>query len=224
MNHLTRWSIGACVALLPGLIARAEVKSVVEHIDNDHATADFKFKHIPPVSKKGAAMEAKFTIVEGERDEAGGDLGVLHDGKLPAEQDEPATNFFFNAGTEGGRLLIDLRAAIDIKQVNTYSWHPDTRGPQVYTLYAADGNAKGFKADPKKGMDPAACGWKLIAKIDTRPKEGAGGGQYGVSISDAAGSIGPYRYLLFDMDRTESDDTFGNTFYSEIDVIAAKAP
>src|SRR5205085_1453687 len=29
-----------------------------------------------------------------------------------------------------------------------------------------------------------------------------------------------YRYLLFDVSRTEADDPFGNTFYSEIDVIA----
>src|SRR5262249_19351585 len=55
-------------------------------------------------------------------------------------------------------------------------------------------------------------------------KEGAGGGQYGVSISDSEGSIGSYRYVLFDMARTENQDPFGNTFYSEIDVIDANAP
>src|SRR5262249_8460143 len=63
------------------------------------------------------------------------------------------------------------------------------------------------------------AGWKLIAKIDTRPKEGTGGGQYGVSISDPGRALGKYRYLLFDMSRTEEDDPFGNTFYSEIDVV-----
>ena len=25
--------------------------------------------------------------------------------------------------------------------MNSYSWHPGTRGPQVYTLYGADGQA-----------------------------------------------------------------------------------
>ena len=55
--------------------------------------------------------------------------------------------------------------------------------------------------------------------MDTRPKTGDGGGQYGVSISDTEGTIGKYRYLLFDMSNTETDDDFGNTFYSEIVVI-----
>jgi hypothetical protein len=106
--------------------------------------------------------------------------------------------------------------------VNTYSWHPDTRGPQVYKLYASDGSAAEFKADPKRSTDPEKCGWKLVAKVDTRPKEGIGGGQYGVSISDNGGSLGKYRYLLLDTNQTESDDPFGNTFYSEIDVIEQK--
>lgn len=50
-----------------------------------------------------------------------------HDGKLPSEEDQPAANFFFNAGTEGGRIVVDLGSVIDVKQVNTYSWHPGER-------------------------------------------------------------------------------------------------
>ena len=49
-------------------------------------------------------------------------------------------------------------------------------------------------------------------------------GQCGVSISDTTGTIGNYRYLLFDIAPTETDDTFGNTFYSEIDVVELNAP
>ncbi|HEV7927669.1 MAG TPA: hypothetical protein VGR14_20120, partial [Verrucomicrobiae bacterium] len=45
------------------------------------------------------------------------------------------------------------------------------------------------------------------------------GGQYGVSIRGAAGALGDYRYLLFDCKTTETDDEFGNTFYSEINVL-----
>ena len=49
------------------------------------------------------------------------------------------------------------------------------------------------------------------------------GGQYGVSVADSNGAaIGRYRYLLFDIFRTESDDAFGNTFYSEIAVVEKK--
>jgi hypothetical protein len=208
--------------IFPALITRADVKPVVEHNTGDHATADFKFKTIPAPAKDDAAAKAKFTIVEGAKDDNGGDPDKLNDGKLPNEEDQPAENFFFNAGTEGGRLALDLGSAINIKQVNTYSWHPNTRGPQVYKLYASDGSDKDFSAAPKKGTDPVKAGWKLIATVDTRPHAAEPGGQYAVSIADPAGALGKYRYLLFDISRTESDDEFGNTFYSEIDVIEQK--
>ena len=61
------------------------------------------------------------------------------------------------------------------------------------------------------------------------PKGGKGkgkggvGGQYGVSIAETSGAaIGTYRYLLFDMSRTEDADPFGNTFFSEFTVIEKK--
>ena len=60
--------------------------------------------------------------------------------------------------------------------------------------------------------------------MDTRPKSGDIGGQYGVNISDTKGTLGKYRYLLIAASRTESDDPYGNTFFSEINVIAADQP
>jgi hypothetical protein len=223
MKISTLLSLTTSLVLLSGSAVLAEIKTVVDHNDNEHATAAFKFKNVPAPSSTDAATKATFTIVDGEKDENGGDLDKLHDGKVPTEEDQPAENFFFNAGTEGGRLQIDLGKVIEIKQVNTYSWHPNTRGPQYYKLYASDGKADGFNAQPKKETDPLKCGWKLIAGVDTRPKDGEGGGQYGVSISNSEGTLGKYRYLLFDMMRTEDSDAFGNTFYSEIDVIAAES-
>jgi hypothetical protein len=58
--------------------------------------------------------------------------------------------------------------------------------------------------------------------VNTKPKTGDGGGQYGVSISNTDGALGKYRYLLFRTDPTEEDDDNGNTFYSEIAVIEQK--
>ncbi len=207
--------------------ARADVSVTVDHNDVEASKPSFTFKRVPPPSKTDAASKAKFAIVDGERDEAGGDLEKLNDGKLPTEQDEPHENFFFDAGTDGGRIGVDLGRAIEIKQINTYSWHPDTRGPQVYKVYAADGSEPGFNSSPKAGYDPTKSGFKRIAAVDTRPKPGepAGGGQYGVSIADSAGgAIGKYRYLLFEASSTEDADDYGNTFFSEIDVIDAAAP
>jgi hypothetical protein len=216
MKHIVIVTAAAVVFAVTS--ARAEVKVTVDH--NSEGTPKFKFEHVPSPSKTDAAAKAKFTIVDGERDDNGGPIEKLNDGGLPTEQDEPAENFFFNAGTDGGRLALDLGSVVEVKQVNTYSWHPNTRGPQVYKLYASDGKPEGFNAKPAKDTALDKAGWKLVAKVDTR-KDGENGGQYGVSISDSDGLLGKYRYLLFDVSQTESDDTFGNTFYSEIDVIAA---
>lgn len=215
--------VGISTLLLSATVSFGAITVVVEHNTADAATAQFKFKNIPSPSASDAATKATITIVAGEADGNSGDVSKLNDGQLPTEEDQPAENFFFNADTEGGRLQMDLGGVIAIKQVNSYSWHPNTRGPQVYKLYASDGTADGFNAKPEAGADPEKAGWKLVAKVDTRPKEGDAGGQYGVSISDSEGTVGKYRYLLFDCSRTEADDADGNTFYSEIDVVSADA-
>jgi len=216
--------VGLVVAVMLSLAltARSEIKVTVEHKSGAAATADFKFKNMPPPAKDDAAAKAKLALVLGVKDGNSADLSALTDGILPSSEDEPAANFFFNAGTLGGRFRIDLGSTIEIAQVNTYSWHPDTRGPQVYILYASDGTDPKFNVEPGVTTDPLTCGWKVIALVDTRPERGNGGGQYGVSISDSSGVLGRFRYLLFDCDATEYDDPFGNTFYSEVDVVAKK--
>jgi len=201
----------------------AEIKVISEH-NPGNTPARFKFGNVPPPTKGDAATGAKFTLIDGQRDDNGGELARLHDDRVPTGEDQPSESFFFRQGADGGRIQIDLGGRTSIKQVNTYSWHAGTRGPQVYKLYASVGGENGFDAEPKRGVDPESRGWKLIATVDTRPKEGPGGGQHGTSISDSAGNIGSYRYLLFDILRTKGDDAFGNTFYSEIDVIDPGTP
>ncbi len=95
--------------------------------------------------------------------------------------------------------------AIEIAEVNPYSWYPDTRGPQLYKMYASDGTGPNFNVAPSSKLDPTSCGWKLIAFGDTRSSNGDDGGQYGVSIAGAGGSLGKYCYLLFDGFETESE-------------------
>jgi hypothetical protein len=216
--------MAAGVLLAAGVAARAEIKVTTDRNDNDHTKPGLKFKNVPAAATDDLATKAKFVIADGERDENSGELEKLHDGKLPTEEDQPDENFFFSAGTDGGRLQIDLGSAAEVKQINTYSWHPNTRGPQVYKVYGSEGTGDGFNAKPKKGTDPEKAGWKLIAKVNTRSKGAEDGGQYGVSIADSEKdkSLGKFRYLLFDVSQTEDDDSFGNTFYSEIDVIGAE--
>ena len=197
------------------------VHVMIDHNVGTEATPQFQFQHVPSPVKDDAGAHAKLAVVVGDP-EGGADLTALTDGALPTAEDQPSANFFFAAGTDGGRVLMDLGAVIDVTAVNTYSWHPNTRGPQIYNLYAADGTEPKFNPKPAENTHPATCGWKLIATVDTRPEQGEGGGQYGVSITDTTGSLGRFRYLLFDSIPSEIDDSFGNTFFSEIDVVAKK--
>ncbi len=205
-------------------ISFGEIQVVSERNDSADASAAFQFQNVPRPARGDAAANAKFTLVDGVIDPNSGGLATLNDGRLPTEDDQPARNFFFSARTAGGRLHLDLGSVIEIKQINTYSWHAGLRGPQVYQLYASDGATADFNPRPTLNTDPAQGGWKLIAKVDTRPASGDSGGQYGVSVFDSAGNLGQFRHLLFAIARTTADDPFDNTFYSEIDAVDANAP
>lgn len=190
-------------ALLCGVGARAEVAVNVER--NSSGSPAFKFSKIPSPSRTDAAMGGKFTISEGTADQNGAGLEALNDGKLPAEEDQPSRNFFFNAGSEGGKLQLDLGKIVPVKQINSYSWHTDARAPQVYVVYG------------KKGEN-----WEKIAAVDTTAK--GPGGQVGVSIENAGGILGEFQFLRFDVAATEKGNMFAQTFFSEIDVIDRDAP
>lgn len=205
-------------------LAIAEVKVQPEHNANETAAPSFKFPTVPAPQRRDAGAKATFSIVDGERDPNSGRSTRLNDGALPSGPDDPSSNFFFSAGTDGGRIAADLGSVIEIKQINTYSWHRESRGPQVYRLYTSDGTGANFNAQPKRGTDPVAAGWTLAATVDTRTDGKAIGGQYGVAISGDAGLLTKARYLLFDICRTEDTDGFGNTFFSEIDVVDRNAP
>lgn len=199
-----------------------DAKVTFEHNANEVANREFKFKTIASPAKDDAAASAKLTLIDGELDQGGAGLAALTDGRLPSDEDEPGANVYFRAGSSGGRFRMDFGSPIEVREVNTYSWHPNTRGPQLYKLYAADGSEPKFDLDPKRGVDPANHGWKLIALVSTLADRGEDGGQYAASVSDTSGSLGKYRYLLFDCYVTELHDNWGNTFYSEIDVLAGK--
>ena len=218
MNRLHRSCLPLLIAFLMAGDLRAEIQTVAEHNSNETATADFKFPTVPSPSLTDAAGSARLAVVSGRLDPNSGGVKRLGDGKLPATNDEPSANFFFAAAGRGGRLLLDLGSITTVQRINTYSWHRSTRGPQVYGLYVADGSAQGFALEPKADANPVDCGWRHLTDVNTRPETGEAGGQYGVTISDSAGPLGQIRYILLEMAPTETADSFGNTFYSEIDV------
>lgn len=198
------------------------VKVSFDRNSNATATSAFKFKNVSSPAKDDAATNAKMMLLDGDVDPNGGDLSALVDGLAPTTEDQPAANVFFTAGTGGGRFRIDLGKAIEIAQINSYSWHPGSRGPQVYRVWGSDESNPKFNAEPRGTIDLASCGWTQIALVDTRSSQGQDGGQYGVSITSSRGSLGTYRYLVFDCYVTEVADNWGNTFYSEVDVVAKR--
>ena len=218
MKHLITILLMAMPLMLPSL----DAKITIDRNANNVANHDFKFKTVSSPAKDDAAAKAELVLIDGEIDGNGADLTAVNDGVLPSDQDEPSKNFFFNAGTTGGRFRFDFGRVIDIAQVNSYSWHTNTRAPQVYNLYGSDGLDPKFNADPSRRVKPESVGWTLIASVNTTTQNGVEGGQYAVSVTSPSGSLGKYRHLMFDCFVTESADDWGNTFYSEIDVIEKK--
>lgn len=222
---MKRIQLGCAAAAIACAASMGAVKVQVEHTPRGQVSADTPFIVVPPPSSDDAATNALFSIVDGmaARMPGTGTLDKLHDGKMPPTEDAPAQNLFFEFATIEGRVKIDLGTVIPVAQINTYSWHKSDRAPQVYKVYGSDGSASNFNPEPKIGTNPAKCGWTKIAAVDTRPQHnGHFGGRDGVSVSDSSESLGNYRYLLFEMFITESKDTFGHTFYSEIDVVQKK--
>ncbi len=177
---------------------------------------------IPPAAIDDAAAKATLKLLSGKPYPLSGPLNVLVDGKMPSSENSPPENFFFESG--GGRLTMDLGRVMAIRSVASYSRHVDVRGPQNYVLFVADGLAPDFNAAPERGLDPTTCGWKRLAEVDTRRGKSAGGGRHSVQIADKNnGSLGKFRYLLFDILKTGADP-HAETFFSEIDVIEANVP
>ncbi|HZL34593.1 MAG TPA: hypothetical protein VFC78_04730 [Tepidisphaeraceae bacterium] len=205
------------------------VKVLAEHNDGNGATPSFKFPSVPTLSKEDAGQNAIFTIVDGRKADYGGAIRVLNDGLGPHAFDDETGMMAFANGSLEGRIGVDLKRAIAIDQINTYSWYRHgNRWPQVYRVYASDGSAAGFNPAPRIGVDPAKCGWTPIAWVDTRPMAGGVGlhdgmvGQDGVSIRGEHKVIGKYRYLIFLIFATEPHDEWCQTFWSEIDVVEKK--
>lgn len=201
----------------PGVV-QGEVEVTIEVRPVGEARPTFKFENLPAPSSSDAGNLARITLLDGTRDPNGQPLTALVDGELATQDDDPQKCFFFRG--EGGRVMLDLGREIDIKQLNTYSWHTGARAAQVYTLWAAGDDARGGRLRRAGSNDPRRYGWTKVADIDTHNTDGGNAGQIGVSISGGNGqALGNYRYLLLDVEKSQPDHRFGNTFYTEIDVV-----
>lgn len=221
--HLLLTGTFAFAASHPPCWAAREREVTVQRIARQDASPDFQFSRIPSPIKNDAGAGASIAIVDGAIDPNSGGLKCLNDGRAPGEEDEPQSNFFFRAGSQGGRVLFDLKRVIPLVEVRSYSWHPGSRAPQNYSIYTAEGTEPNFEASPKRGVDPVRAGWHFLAEIGTNSNEEEPGGQTAVQIKPPFGTDVACRYLLFDISPTRLNDPFAHTFFSEIDVIDASA-
>jgi hypothetical protein len=201
----------------------ADAVITVERNDGDTATADYRFSTIPSPSKTDAASAAKVGVLVGQVDANSGRSRRLIDGVGASGKDDPTSNFFFQAGrlSRPRRILITLREPTDVQAIHSYSWHPEVRGPQVYTVFGDAGDESLSLPDGSQ-RDPSQQGWIRIATIDTRDSIKEVGGQYAVRIAGPGTSLGRHGRLMFDIEPTAENSQFAHTFFSEIDVIDGK--
>ena len=202
-------------------IAAAPLAEPMVLINHNTGYRDFRFASVPVPAANDSGAKARFSIIRGERDGNGGQIGALNDGRLPNHIDDPAHNLFFRGEAW---VLADLGQLAEIQRIGTYSCHTGERAPQVYTVWGAE-NA------PTAGWSSVSertPGLRRLASVDTRQQRGGpgnsrgAGGQYGVSIVPGAQnrSLGSFRYLLFKIEPT-GRSVSAHTFYSEIDIVSA---
>ena len=202
-------------------------------IEPGDGTAAFRFPTIEPPSSSDdadrARGEATIRVVRGALRTnvpiPSGPPELLLDGRGQSQPDSPAESVFFDDNTPGA-LLLDLGRSLAINRINTYSWHQNrdsdvrVRAVQKFMLYGFVGDGAPAADDPL-----VETGWELLARVNSddlfRVVQAADRpAQQACSISGPRGSIGRYRYLLWEVQPTLGRNlrSLNNTFYSEIDV------
>ena len=139
-------------------------------------TPDFVFPTIKPPSDGDYAdasqHRASIRVVQGKLASDSGPVELLLNGRGQSTSNAPGESVFF-ANNQKGRILFDLGKVVTVREINTYSWHKyemvppghprrNSRTIQRYVLYGYEGEAP----PPTKG-EPAACGWKLISRVNS---------------------------------------------------------
>jgi hypothetical protein len=206
---------------------------VLVRIEPGDGTAAFRFPTIPPPSRDDIADRSRglatMKVVRGElflrAPIPSGPPELLLDGNGQNAPDSPRESVFFGPN-DSGALLLDLGQPVTISQITTYSWHQSraahnrVRAVQKFTLYGFNGDSP-----PSIETGTSRTGWVPIARVDSddffrvmqpvdRPAQQA------CLIAGANGLIGRYRFLLWEVEPTQSvsQPVLDNTFYAEFDV------
>jgi len=139
-----------------------------------------------------------------------GTLPRLNDGAVAQNDDDTQRCVWYDCE---GRFLIDLKRSLPIASINAYSWHRSNRAPQYFSLWGCN-NAR----TPSPGFNHGEQDdWTLLAVVQT--KELGEGGIHGSSVRPipGAGSLGPFRHLLW-----VAENVGQGTFFTEIDIHEAR--
>ncbi len=214
-------TLAAAAILFSSTSATAQV-SVTTEVDFGTAretNGTFVFSTVPSNSSTDLAHGLTFAVLAGSPHKASGPIKVLTDGPAQKNWDHVSASFFATDDTTNIRIQVKLKTIHDIGQINTYSWHRNSRSRQQYRVYAAlaPGNsAPNFTAASfQNDAALANLGYKAVASADTGSHSG---GQAGVSV---AGKIGLNQYILFDIKPHSLSSVQRATFFGEIDIVRA---
>lgn len=139
-------------------------------------------------------------------------LPLLQDGMASRGDDGQDGSVWFDRhrvrgrDSQAGRFLVDLRKAVDVSRISSFSGPEGNRSVQQYDVFgsAADACPDAAAADPEKS------GWTKIASVDSGPL--GPGDRHAASIHRENG-LGKFRHLLFTV-------RSGGAYFAEIDVFA----
>jgi hypothetical protein len=170
---------------------------------------------VPNNTDGDVALNKTVTLCDGSLQSDSQPVSALTDGLWQTSSDNAGRSVFgaFGAG-KNYRVSIDLTQAYSISEIDAWSWHNGVRAPQEYDVWgAASPTATGTDltyASYAFGVGLSSAGYTLIGHVATSTASGKWTTQF-------TGSIGSYRYLVFDIPPAPGP-TGAGTFFGEIAV------
>lgn len=198
------------------VVAQVAVNTEVDFGLDRETTGTFVFATVPSNSSSDLANGLTFDVLAGSPNPASGAIAVLTDGGAQTNFDSVPESFFATDNSTNIRIQVKLQTIHEIGQINTFSWHRNSRSRQQYRVYVAlaptnaapNFSAAAFQDDAAL----AALGYTAVASVDTGSHSG---GQAGVGI---AGRMGLNQYVLFDIEAHFLSNVYRSTFFGEIDI------
>lgn len=183
------------------------------------APGAYAFTTLPNPSNTDLAQGKTVTLAAGAGyGSPSGPLSVLTDGNVNVGQGNFNNTFVF-ADNTNSRIVLDLSAAVPVTGISTFAWEGDARVSQTYRLYAAaaptNTNPSFTAAAFQNDAALSALGYTALG---TAADPNTASGQHTANFTDSSGTLGTYRYLLFDWTNTSNGRAV-----AEIDVVPEPA-